>query len=425
MLLAIYLFLLIYAPKIGAWGEIISLVSMFLVIRTALIGPIEPPIVRRLRASVMALLIALFAYSLFAILINYRLDPYYVLRFGRILVQFLGGYALLRLYYLRYYENMAEKILLHLYWAIAAHATIMVLMYFFPSIRYFILNALRITYESRGGPAAFSGKRVGGLSVALDTLSAVQGFGIVLFPLIVKQLRGLKLIVGSVTLVIIGFSVLISGRTGTVLLAILLPVAMFYMWRRVFAIFLRVGMAVAVLVVAMLIIHPGGELEFRLQGEWERLISLLTPYEAGGAGVEEGAVAKLIDDYTNDWPQDATVFLFGNATSSRPVESPNFIPADPGYILDVYGLGIAGSFLMLLFYVICLWQAKKCFAYHKLLALAALLYALDVLIVNGKVRFVLAREGFTISVVLLVACAYLRSFQFESYDGNQLDEPAG
>lgn len=419
MLLATYLFLMIYAPKIRIWGEMISLVSILLVLRAFFVGAIEPFAVRRLRIHIMALFAGLFFYSLLVIAMNPGFQRYYLLRFGRIGVQFLGGYALLRLYYRKYYDRMGDKILAHLYWVIAAHATIMVLMYFVPQVRSFMLSAIRVTTGTRSGPIFLAGRRVGGLTVALDTLSAVQSFGVLLFPLVIGQLRGYKAVLGSAALVVIGFSVFISGRTGVVIVIVLLPVVLFYARRRAFMLFLKLALAVLVLVAAVAVITPGAEVQKQFESEKTRLIHLLTPSERGGAGFQEGATAKLINDYLYDWPKDPRVFMFGNSTSSRGLGSPHFVSADPGYILDVYGIGIIGLSLILFFYVICLWHARKCFSYHKLLGAVAFTYVLLALVVNGKVLFALAREGFTISVVLLVACVYLRSIEVEDYDENQ------
>ena len=421
MLLATYLFLMIYAPKIGVWGEMISVFSIVLIIRAFLIGAIEPYPVRRLRIHITALLATLFFYSFLVILMNPGFNTYYLLRFGRISLQFLGGYALLRLYYRKYYDGMADKLLVHLYWAIAAHATIMLLMYFLSPVRSFILNILRVPMHAPAAAALLTGKRVGGLAFALDTLSFVQGFGILLFPLVARQLRGYKAVLGSAALVVIGFSVFISGRTGVVILILFLPIVLFYARRRAFMLFLKVSLAVLVLLSAVAVITPSADVQERFEGEKERLIDLLTPRERGGAGTQTGAAAKIIDAYLYEWPKDPRVFLLGNATSSRPKGSPHFVWADPGYILDVYGIGIIGSSLMLFFYFICLWHARKCFSHHKLLGLTSFLYAGLALMVNGKVRFALAREGFTISVVLLVASVYLRSIEVEYYDEEQLE----
>ncbi len=419
MVLAIYLFLMIYAPKIGVWGEMISFVSILLIIRASTVGAIEPFAVRRLRSWLMMFFAVLFLYSLLIVVINPGFNTYYLLRFGRTSLQFLGSYALIRLYYRKYYDGMADKLLLHLYWAIAAHATIMLLMYFVPPLRFFILNILGVTMATKSGPAFFAGKRVGGLTVALDTLSFVQSVGVLLFPLVIGQLRGYKAILGSAALVIIGFSIFISGRTGTIILILFMPIVLLYARKRAVTLFLKLGAAALILAIAVALITPSAEVQTYLTGEKERLMTLLKPYEEGGTGLQTGAPGKLIDDYLHDWPTDLGVFLFGNSTSSRAEGSRYFVSADPGYILDTYGIGIVGLSLMLSFYIVCLWHARKCFPYHKSLALFSLLYAVQSLIVNGKVRFALAREGFTISVVLLVASVYLRSIASEFYEEEQ------
>ncbi len=424
MLLATYLFLMVYGPKIGVWFESIVLVSILLVIRASFVRTLESSQVRRLRLWVTALLAVLFLYSLFVNIINPDFDFYYLLRFGRVFFQFLGGYALMRLYYAKYYDNMADKLLEHLYWAIAAHALIMLLMFVFTPIRSLVLAVLRVTMETRSGPAFLLGKRVGGLTFALDTLSVVQSFGILLFPFVIRRFRGLKRTLAYLALVVTAFSVVISGRTGTIMLILFLPVALFYMRRNVFMIFAKLGLVALLLGVLLAILRPGEDVQYRFEYQIERLTGALTSYEQGGEGLQEGVTGKLIDDYRTDWPKDIGVFVYGNARSSRPVDSPYFVSADPGYILDVYGIGIIGSVIMLSFYGICLWHALKCFSHHKLLALASLLYTLMILIVNGKVRFALARECFTVSVVLLVATVYLRSLQpAEYYEAAQADLP--
>jgi len=110
----------------------------------------------------------------------------------------------------------------------------------------------------------------------------------------------------------------------------------------------------------------------------------------------------LIDDFKTDWPKGG-LFFFGNGKSGRGYE---FIPADPGYILDMHGIGLLGTIPMILYYLIAIVYAWRCRNICKYVAALSFLYSMASLLVNCKVRFLFARVGFTIQILLFLITVY-------------------
>ncbi|MCK5610400.1 hypothetical protein KAR91_51480, partial [Candidatus Pacearchaeota archaeon] len=110
-----------------------------------------------------------------------------------------------------------------------------------------------------------------------------------------------------------------------------------------------------------------------------------------------------LDDFRYDWPDKPGLFLFGHGRSSRGFE---IISADPGYILDMHGIGLLGTIPMILYYVIAIGYAWRCRKICKYVAVLSLIYSIMSLIVNCKGRFLFARVGFTIQVLLFFTTVY-------------------
>lgn len=140
MFLIIYLFLMVFPPRIGPFGDVVSILSLFLVTLAFFITPIEPFQVRRIRGIVVAIFSGLFGYSMLLFLVNTPHELFYMMRFGRVLLQFVGCYSLVRIYYAKYGMEFGKTIICHLFWAIAFHSIIMLGMYFNSSLRFLIAS---------------------------------------------------------------------------------------------------------------------------------------------------------------------------------------------------------------------------------------------------------------------------------------------
>lgn len=409
MVLATYLFLLLYIPRIGFFGDFTVIIAVFLMGVAALKGAVEPLQVRRARGTILLLFIAILLYSSVLFAINHPRELIFLLRYGRSMFQFLGCYALIRLYYCKYKEDAPGKAMEHLYWAIAAHAVIMFGMYVSETFRELIFKLVQADvyeFERRGFR---EGTRINGLVGALDSLSVVQSFGILLFPLIAKRLKGTRAIAGSIAFLLILGSIIISARTGIILLIIFMPILLIVTKQDIGKILIRLALSCIVLAAGAFAVTPGEEIRERFSHQIERLGRV---FEALSIATEEGqgvgALGKLMSDYREDWPKDPGIFLFGNSMSCR---TPQYhIAADPGWILDVHGIGIFGSALVLIFYIICLWHGFKCMPYNKYVGIICVLYTFQAFIVNSKGRFFMTRVGLTLSCVLVLLSIYCRSF---------------
>jgi hypothetical protein len=327
----------------------------------------------------------------------------------------------MRLYYCKYHESVAEKVLEHMYWAIAAHAVIMLMMFISAGFRDFIFNLVQARvyeFEQRGFE---EGTRITGLVGALDSLSVVQSFGVLLFPLVAKQLKGLKALMGSAAILLIAFSIFISARTGIILLIIFMPILLIKTKQDATKILTRLGISCVVLIVLGLVVTPTAQIQEKIQGQVDRIERLFEAFQAKAEeGEEIGAFGKILQDFKEDWPKDAKIFIFGNSSSCR---SPHyFIRADSGWILDVHGIGLIGSGMVLCFYIICLRNGFKCLPYHKYAGLICILYTAEAFIVNAKGKFFMTRVGLTISCVLLFLSVYCQNFYREYEDEEQYQE---
>jgi len=403
MLLPIYLFLMIYAPKIAGLYDVVGVVSAVIIVHAFFKTAVEPVDVKRLRLKSFALFGFLLLYSAFLTIANQNPGHWQVIRFIRIIVHFMGGYALMRLYYVKYYDRMGEKVLVHLFWAIATHAVIMLLMFISPAINSFIMNTLKVTLTRE-----MAGVRVRGLTASLDALSGLQGFGVIIFPFVIRYLRGFKAILGSVAVVLIACSVLISGRTGIVLVMLLFPITFLFTMRYILGTIVKIGVASVFFVILISLVVPRLDVWYKIVPTIERTKQLISSSEEGG-GLKSGVIQKLMNDYKTGWPSNPALFLFGNSTSGR--TDWYFVPHDPGYILDVYGVGMFGSLLILSFYFMCIRCAVRCIRSGFPVGMAALLFAVQTLLIHGKVHYLLARNSFTVSVVFLVLTVYLHTIQ--------------
>ncbi len=398
MWLGFLLFCMIYAPRIGTFGDVMTIWSVGLIFYAWMVGPIEPAGLRKLRGIVLIWLSCMFVYSIAIFLLNSPRELYVPLRVGRIAVQFFGCYALMRLYYRKYSDQMGDKLLLHIFWCVAANAFLMLLMYLIAPFREFIWMLIA---QERG-----RAKRIGGLTGALDSLSVIQAFGVLLLPFIVRQIRGRRILLGVFAGMLLPFSIVVSGRTGAVLLVLVMIPVMILKWKETPRLFLAIILVLLFTVIILAVAEPGENVRSRWDSEIERLTRLITSEKEGGHGTSGGATAKLIGDYKHVWPTSTMQILFGNSRSGR--TETNRVKADAGWVVDCHSVGFVGTIMMLFFYYLVLRNAVKGFRFNRNLAVCSILFSVLVLLTHCKVVFLLARTGFTISCVLLLGTLYSR-----------------
>src|SRR5690606_8099486 len=69
-------------------------------------------------------------------------DTFQILRFGRIIINILGIFGLVRIYYSYYREDLGRVLLFHLWLCIISHAFIIMLMFLVPPVNNFVLTQL-------------------------------------------------------------------------------------------------------------------------------------------------------------------------------------------------------------------------------------------------------------------------------------------
>ncbi|MBN2295733.1 MAG: hypothetical protein JXM70_25095 [Pirellulales bacterium] len=393
-------FWILFPPKIGYWGDTGSLLSIALMIVGAHVKATEPAVARKGRTVGICLIGGMFLYSAAIYVMkgpSSGADLYYTFRFLRAILHFLGCYALARLYYRKYGSELTKVLLVNLYWAIAIHAAIMCLMFFVTPIREAIGNIIVSETHQSYTSMVTAGKRIGGLVGGLDGLSVVQAFGLIVFPSAIVHAKKLQRTLMIAILPLILFSVFISGRTGFVIILSYCPF-LFLSFRQMGvkkSAYVVVG--VLFILLATVLYQPSYQSGQRLETQWDRILSLWSSLTTE-QNHEEGAVGKLLQDYTHDWPTDLGTFLFGSGYSGR--GGVTVVSADPGYILDVHAIGIIGTLPMVCLYCYMLFVSVRYRRFCKDTSLLLLFYTIVSLLVNGKVRFLLARVGFPIEALL-------------------------
>ena len=407
---------MIFSPKVAALYDIIAVVSALIMMHALVVGPVEPGKVRSLRIKIFSLFVVLTVYAIIIIQINDSPLNWLAYRFIRASIHFLGSYALARLYYVKYQDQMGRKLMEHLYWIISIHAVILLAMVAFNPIRSFVFNVLQTTSERM-----LSSYRVAGLAGSFDVASCIQGFGVIIFPLVMLNFKGMKSIIGSISLVLIICSVLLSGRTGMLMLLLLSPVTFLVSGKKMMGTMVKLGFASIVFMVLISVVVPQLNIGHKIAPSIERLQVMFMSSDEGG-GTELSSSRKLIYEWTEMWPEDTGLFLFGNSTDCR--VDWFYVRVDPGYLRDIYGVGLTGLLIIIMFYMICIRQGIRCLRFNRDLGLVSILFAVQTLIIHAKVHYLLARNSFTISCILLVATAYAQniSFEYDEYEYQPSEE---
>jgi hypothetical protein len=401
-LLLIPMFLMIFGPKASGWIDVVSITSFtvigahFLWLNTAHI----PNGTKHRIAALVAAFFALFLFSLSHYLAQFDPNAYQVLRFGRVLINFLGALALVSIYYRWFGASASQVIVRHLFHCLVIHGLIMLGMFYSPPFRDVIVNQIvQADPDSRTYLAKASGYRIAGLTDSWDALSGLQSLGLLMLPILLTRSSGLSYLYASVATPILLFSVAISGRTGFVTLAVLLPIALRYAdYRRMHQATL-LGTTVAV-VAGLLLSGP-------LRGPWLRALhdtalgrsAALFGLDHGRTS-QRGRFADTLDVILNEHyflPDDWRTIMLGTGGSGR--DSWDYVPADNGLVLNLHNLGIVG---FLAIYGSLAWMMAAGIRLGPLQPQVAGVCTLAValiMLIDMKVMYALSRNGFTVMLL--------------------------
>lgn len=403
--LFILTFLLIYGPRLyGSFLlDVISLASIGLVAYSLLRSRFR---VERVRGGFLpiAVFYCLFSYSLLVAAISRDHELFYPLKFARTTVNYLAVYILCSWYRRKYGPTFIYFILEHVFWAIAVHAAIMVLQYVNSDIA-------RVLYSLSGFQRS-KPYRVTGLTITYNTLSIVQGFGLLLAITLQHRFRkGWKrrLFLLASTLILI--SLFLAGRTAAYVMFFFAAVALLVGWRRHLmnrrAILTAAGVCVLVLGLSRLVDDPVGDRFATLT--LPLLLDPIQSYLESGttAGTYGGETARKVFREMYFLPEDGMVLLFGSSISGR---GDVYVASDAGYVQLVFGIGIVGTALVVAFYVYLLAVGIRWRKYDPWIAFLSVSLTSAVLVVNLKEQVLLTRHAFTLSALLLCSWYFIRSY---------------
>lgn len=414
-LLPICMFLLIFSPKIG--GTIDSL-SLFCVVVFTLSFLIDNRLSFSQKVIKPTILFLLFGFSMIvyaSILksMNGIADNYQVLRFGRVVINILGVFGLVRLY-LFFYKNQeySEKMIFHLWLCIIAHGFLMVVMFAVPAVNQFVITQLvQLDESNRSFETRILGQRIGGLTSSWDAASGLQSLGILLLPFVFNYKRysrnAKRAIYLTIPLSLV--AVFISGVTGLVTIAVvgfvLGVINVRYLWRYIGRI-IKLSFIFTLLVLPIfLFLKANADEEWVRSSSIGRTLFMITQdkdlYHKSTRASTADETVERISSGMYFLPTDDQVLLWGKGGSGR--SNDYLIKADPGPTLNLHNLGI---FFVLIVYPYCAWMVVKAvWSSHNNLYLGMALTSIlmTILIVDAKVMYLFARQSFSIMLIAYYA----------------------
>lgn len=402
------LFALIFFPKSERWGDMLSIASLVI----AFLGVIIPNRLSLPRLAVQQLFLLWIVAGLLLMQAflhytnSFPPDSYQTLRFGRILVNSLGVAGVLLLYQAAYGHQASIVIPRHVLHCFVAHATLMLAMYMSPAVNSTLHATLQIVDESDKEFESFtSGYRISGLTGAWDATSGLQALGVVLLFLCATRKESLSIAYRCYAMPVLLFSVMISGRTGLVILACMLPLVLFCIDRRWAARVVRTLVVGVVLVAAGVFTlnqATGFDVVKWLGNSAAARCLVIFGIEADAINTGHSSMEETFEAIGRHYflPESADILIWGNGRSGRGVGF--YVPADNGIILNLHAIGLLGMLGMygiLLQMLLTSWSLRR---RNMIPAVSAMVAILTIFAIDLKVSYMFARNGFSVMMVLFL-----------------------
>ena len=399
--LQVLMFLMIFGPKFDGWLDILSLTSLFtfLYFACAFSRTKIPLAARRGSFLFFVGICFLFMYAFCHWLAGVNPDTYQTLRFGRVIINFAGAFALLCIYHYRFDRDAKRLLMLDMYHCLVAHAVIMLGMFLSPAFRDFVVHHMvAVDPDSRTYMAKVAGYRIAGLTDSWDALSGLESLGLLMLPIFVTQRFPISPAYAVLSVPLLLFAVAISGRTGFVTLAILLPVALYYAdLRRVHR---AVGVATGCLALGVVIWLVAGRTGTMQVVRDSSIMRSLTVLGVEDDVREHESLEDTFDAIREHYflPDTYRTLFLGTGGSGR--DDHDLVAADNGLVLNLHNLGLVCWIVMYGLMFGMLWSAFWLRRTDTATAGVALLGVLIILMIDAKVAYAYARNGFTIMMVL-------------------------
>lgn len=403
-MLRVLLFFLIFGPKLNNGLDVIPL-TCALAVLLAVIQPGKftlPGSATACSLSVLGLMSLLICHAIVHHLHTPDPDPYQILRFGRIIINFIGVLSVLRIY-LRYYGVACKQIISrHVFDCLVIHAGIMFLMFISEEFRNLIYSFVALGEDEGNILSKQDGRRISGLALSWDALSGLQSLGLLLIPPMITRDK-LSPSYAAIAAPLLLFSVCISGRTGIVTTAVLLPVAIYFSdLRRISRGVLLAGGLLAVLSALALGPFYNTLVDVTRDTSIGRVVVMFDPN--AGNSKQANDFSDTIDAIFHHYvlPNRLDVLLWGTGRSGR--DPSYFVPADNGLILNLHNLGIFAWLVMYGMAVQILWLGWLLRDKETAVSAYCTLSVLLVLMIDTKISFLYARNGFSVMMMMAVIC---------------------
>lgn len=411
-------FLMIFAPVLniglGAFGDTLTLICVLLIVHY-LYGALSAPLVVLPEIRNLSFLLVLtIVYGLLgAILFSSESGCIQVaLRPLRALVMLGGLYVFVLAYSERFKYRFTEGLLYDVFFAIGIHALIMIAQFVFPEFR----DAL-YAYTFADQVIEYNRQfRMAGLTNGGGAqLSIYQSVGLLLWPLVLLGQKNFFQKIGSTILAIcIATSLLLSGRSGLMLVLVMFPIVMYLTYRNGLFSLLAWGAKAGIWgAVLMGAIYAASFIEIDGLENWayaEQAINRSTDFLFRGEPLSEHGVVKDLEGMVL-FPDDVKTLLLGDPylfDASYSGED-RVVQSDIGYVVFLFGYGLLGSLIQYVFYALIIWYSIRNWRYNKIFALMSFVWAVSVLIFHAKEVLAFSRMGFSFTVMFIAALAIERA----------------
>lgn len=412
--LVIPMFLLIFGPKSSGWLDVVSmtsLVTMGVHFFGFNVRHVPRGVMTRI-AALMATFVVLLAYVVVHYLRLWDADSYQILRFGRVLVNFLGAASLVSIYYRWFGEAAGGIVVRHLFHCLVMHAVVMAIMFHSATFRDLIVNQIvQADPDSRTYLAKSTGYRVSGLTDSWDALSGLQSLGLLMLPILLTRQPSISYLYATVAAPLLMFSVAISGRTGFVTAAILMPIALGFAdlrkLHRTTLVTAAVGMLGALLVMGPLRQAAIAALEESSLG---RTVAMFGFETAKREDVETRIDVTFTGILEQHYflPPTWQTFWLGTGGSGR--DTWDYVSADNGIVLNLHNLGFPCFLLMYGSLLSMAWNGFSLRRINPAFAGVALLAVILILLIDAKVMYVFSRNGFTAMILPVLVAWWEHAF---------------
>ncbi|PKL49121.1 MAG: hypothetical protein CVV42_07235 [Candidatus Riflebacteria bacterium HGW-Riflebacteria-2] len=411
-LLATTTFLFIFGWKVTPIADIILFTSVLLIVYSFLRGYAYAD---RVSIQIIICLGLLSIYSMVIVIAHGVFEVQIALRSIRALINFLAAMSLAGIYYDRFGKSYFARIIRDIYLALVAHACIMLAMFYSTPFRELIYQVTSAhDYVNIASPF-LDGLRICGITYGLSQTSVLQMLGLLMLPVVARGCQSfaglLTAIMGAPLLVL---SILISGRSGLMMGLFFIPVYLLGL------LLLKASTQSPAKIAGNLLANMLGLFFIGLL-VWSSIDFLPEKFSVYSLNhAQEIFLAMRLSGTTVDTlsgmfflPDSWLELVFGSSNLNN--GGFEMVFSDVGWVKTIFAVGLVGSILMIIPYILALKQAWRCRFFSQETAVMSFLVFLSALLLHGKEMALLTRNQWSVQALLLSAIC----IQLHLLEGNR------